>query len=53
MTDTNDLTEREKQVVAWLRKKADNAITGAEQFYRDTIAAEIERGEHLQGGGQP
>ena len=35
-------------VVAFLRRRADNAQTGAEQFYCDLLAGEFEALAHLE-----
>jgi hypothetical protein len=50
-----DLTEREKQAVAWLRKEAAELANGSayHRAQRDILLIEadaIERGEHLRGG---
>lgn len=55
MTDAKEvaagLTEREKQVVAWLRRRAgvEHAHLLAKQAF-EYAADAIERGEHLRGG---
>lgn len=46
-----DLTEREKQVVAWLNEQArERGLKFEDGWALHWAADAIERGEHLQGG---